>query len=209
MKEGLTRHRPQWLWHRGPCKRAWIEHTSRTYALRPSLDKRDYVSDEDMHGLRKAINLSYLSWMVILGLTLLLLGVPNGPAFVTGFYTPEIGISCRAFTIMIYVITQLGQLVLWIWAYTGPLHEGTPSCGMLAGEGILRRHGFFDPTDISTLRSRKTFWRLKSLWPIIWYSLASIFGLGAVLSSIIGTTLQLMGTYSAPMCSIDAEWWLR
>jgi hypothetical protein len=44
---------------------------------------------------------------------------------------------------------------------------------------------------------------------IIWYSLATIFGLGGIITSIGGTSMQLMGVYSAGKCSINAQWWTK
>ena len=155
----------------------------RIYAERPPRGARGTgpILDDDMLGLKKTTTLSYLNWVVVLGMTLLLLGVPLALGIITAFYTPQVGLSCRSFTLLIYAITQLGQLVLWLWAYNGPPHEERR-----LRKGYFHRKGFFTPTITKSLFSSDDFWSLPTLWAIIWYSLAAIFGAVAVLTSIGG-----------------------
>lgn len=117
-----------------------------------------------MTALRRATTLTTRSWGVIIGMTLLLmgmilaggfisgtvgwliifLGVPFVLAFVTAFYTPQVGISCRTLTFTIYTITQFCQIVLWLSAYAGAPEEGTCPPFLRKG-GILSRSGFYTP----------------------------------------------------------------
>ena len=145
------------------------------------------VPDEDMGALRRATTLTIKSWGITIGMTLLLMdrlssivsadilstdnntGVPFILAFLTAFYTPQVGISCRTLTISVYTITQLCQIILWLWVYAGAPEEG--ACPhILRKGGFIHRTGFYTPTDISSLRSRETLFTLSSLWSVIWYT---------------------------------------
>jgi hypothetical protein len=203
-----SRYKPKWLWLRGRSKRDWVEKVWRTYEMRPPPGQSGAIKDEDMAALKKATSLSFMSWVVVLGMTILLMGVPFILAFLTGYFTPQIGVSCRSFTFLIYAVAQVCQIGLWLWAYVGVPQEGKRFTFFRKG-GFLDRHGFYTPTEVQTLWSRKTFFSLPSLWAIIWYNLATIFGLGGVVTSIGGTTMQLMGVYSAPKCSINVQWWTK
>ncbi|KAF4635464.1 hypothetical protein G7Y89_g2641 [Cudoniella acicularis] len=203
-----SRYKPKWLWMRGRSKKDWIEKVCKTYEMRPPSGRRgSFVQDEDMTALREATTMTIMSWAIVLSLTLLLSFIPFVLAFLTGFYTPQVGISCRSFTFLIYAISQLCQIVLWMWAYAGA------PCGkylfIFKQGGFLDQKGFYNPTNLSSLFSKETFWSFKSLWAIIWYNLAVIFGLGGVITSIGGTMMQLMGVYTSDKCSINAEWWTR
>ncbi|XMA14279.1 hypothetical protein WAI453_007070 [Rhynchosporium graminicola] len=204
-----SRYRPQWLWFRGRSKRQWVEKVWKTYEYRhPFGQKGPMILDEDMSALRRATTLTAKSWGVILGMTFLLLGVPFALAFTTAFYTPQVGISCRTLIFTVYTISQLCQILLWLWAYAGAPEEGT--CPALMGKGgILHQSGFYTPTDVTSLCSWHTIFTIRSLWPIIWFSLAIIFGLGGVFTAIGGTVMQLMGVYRSNKCDINAEWWTR
>jgi hypothetical protein len=76
-----------------------VEKVWKAYELRPVPgEKGELVPDEDMVALRKATTLSISGWAVVISLTLLLMGVPFVLAFLTAFYIPQIGFSCRSLT---------------------------------------------------------------------------------------------------------------
>lgn len=206
-----SRYRPAWLWLRGKSKRDWVERVWKTYEFRqPSGPRGRLVPDDEMSDLKKLTRLSVLNWTVIIGLTALLLYIPFVLAFITAWFTPQIGLSCRSLTFLVYALCQTCQLALWVWAYAG-----SPSCykncSFFREAGYLERHGFYTPTDISSLRSTNwnTLWTLKSLWAIIWYTLATAFGLGAIFTALGGTLMQLLGVYTSNICQIDAQYWSK
>lgn len=80
-----------WQWHRGHNKKLWIDKLLETYLRRPGDEK----PDKDMELLQGKTSLSILDWFVVLFLGALLLGVPFFLAFITAFYTPQVGLSCR------------------------------------------------------------------------------------------------------------------
>ena len=103
-----SRYKPAWLWLRGRSKRDWVGKVWKTYELRPSAGRKgEVVLDEDMTALRKITTLSMMGWAVVMSLTLLLMGVPFVLAFLTAFYTPQVGVSCRSLTFIVYTITQI------------------------------------------------------------------------------------------------------
>ncbi|EPE28037.1 hypothetical protein GLAREA_04828 [Glarea lozoyensis ATCC 20868] len=204
-----SRYRPKWLWERGRSKQDWIDRVISTYRFRaPSGRRGDMVVDEDMEALRVATTMTITSWTIVLGMTTLLMGVPFILAFLVSFYTPQVGIACRSLTFLVYAIIQTSQIVLWMWAYSGPPQPGK-WFKFFRKDGYLYRSGFYNPTDVKSLWQKGKFWSLKSLWAIIWYNLAAIFGLGGVITSIGGTMMQLMGVYSTPKCSVNAEYWTK
>lgn len=110
-----------WQWHRGHNKRQWIELLIDTYSQRDIHDIArtwDNVQDnnlEDLRNLGEKTTPSLLDWILILSMTGFLLGTPFVLAFITAFYTPEVGLSCRSFTFTCYAISQIGQMILWFW----------------------------------------------------------------------------------------------
>ncbi|TAQ83562.1 hypothetical protein B7494_g8116 [Chlorociboria aeruginascens] len=203
-----SRYKTQWLWLRGRSKRKWVERVWKTYKLRPPGPQGDEEPDKDMIDLRKATTLTFMNWGIVIAMTLLLLCVPFLLAFLTAFYTPQIGLSCRSFTFLIYDIAQLSQITIWLWAYAGPPSD-SKYLGIFRGGGILDRHGFYTPTDISSLQSEDKFWSLESFWAICWYFLATIFGICGVFSAIGGTLMQLLGVYTVDICQINVDRWTK
>jgi len=149
-----------------------------------------------------------MNWVIVVGMTLLLMGLPFLLAFLTAYFTPVVGLSCRSLTFTVYAITQMCQIILWLWAYGGsPKAEGTIM--FFRQGGWLDRKGFYTPTSVATIFKREAFFSLPTLWAIIWYFLATVFGLGGVVTSIGGTMMQLMGVYNSDKCSIISQWWTK
>jgi hypothetical protein len=202
-----------WQWLRGPTKRRWIEQVINTYrCIEDPVCGGDAI-DDDIDELQKRTILSLLDWSLVLTLTLLLLGVPLILAFLTAFYTPEVGISCRSLTITIYASVQFGQILLWLWAYAGPpakVEDGTAITNFFREGGWLDSHGFYNPT-FNPLNSEDrvrthTSW-VQSLWCVIWYAIAIILLITSVGAAVGGTLMQLVGVYTANICKITTGSW--
>ncbi|PMD24900.1 hypothetical protein NA56DRAFT_461360 [Hyaloscypha hepaticicola] len=95
-----------------------------------------------------------------------------------------------------------------MWAFAGPPQEGTVVSFLRRG-GILDLKGFFTPTEAKIPWSRETFFSVKSAWAVLWYSLATVFGLRGVFTAIGGTMMQLMGVSRSGKCDINAQWWTK
>ncbi|KAF8853806.1 hypothetical protein BDZ45DRAFT_63521 [Acephala macrosclerotiorum] len=109
-----SRYRPQWLWFRGRSKRDWIQKVWATYEYCDSPRRgMPPILDNDMVDLKEKTAMTLKGWAVVLGLTLLLLEIPYVLAFLTAFYTPQVGVSCRSLTFTVHAITQLCLMCLW------------------------------------------------------------------------------------------------
>lgn len=213
-----------WQWLRGPTKRSWIKQVIKTYHSVEHSRCGGETIDLDIDELQKRTILSLLDWSLVLTITFLLLGVPLILAFLTAFYTPEVGISCRSLTITIYACVQFGQILLWLWAYAGSpakVEDGTAFTNFFRAGGWLESHGFYTPTSLKHFTERdpnndpvnwgnrvraRNFWA-KSLWCVIWYSTALILLITSVGAALGGTVMQLIGLYTANICKITTGSW--
>lgn len=214
-----------WQWLRGPTKRRWIKQVIQTYHHIDDAQCRVVVMDDDIDDLQKRTILSLLDWFLVLTLTLLLLGVPLILAFLTAFYTPEVGISCRSLTITIYGFVQFGQVLLWLWAYAGPpakVEDSRAITNFFCEKGWLDSHGFYTPTSVKHFMGRdpsinplnsedrvrpRKFWAVESLWCVIWYGIALILLITSVCAALGGTLMQLIGLYTTNICKITTDSW--
>lgn len=107
-----------WQWHRGHNKKLWIDKLLQTYSrggVCPDGADRDEAGFvRDLEYLRNRTTLSPLDWFLVLFLVALLVGVPFFLAFITAFYTPQIGLSCESFTFLAYACSQFGQIILCV-----------------------------------------------------------------------------------------------
>lgn len=205
-----------WQWLRGHTKKKWINKLIETYGTRWDVDfagNRD--QDSDIEYLRAMTTLSPLDWFLVLSLAALLLGVPFVLAFLTAFFTPEVGLSCRSLTFTVYACLEFSQVLLWLWAYAGPpparLDGRKHALDFLRRNGWLDRHGFYTPTSTRWLlgprrhRTLRHTWSkakqqpVRAFWCFVWYFLTTVFGLSAIFTALGGTLMQLMGVYSAGM----------
>ena len=221
-----------WQWLRGHTKKQWINQLLRSYERRADVDytgQLDY--DDDMADLRAKTTLSPLDWFLVLLLTSLLIGVPYILAFLTAYYTPQIGLSCRSLTLTVYICLQVAQIFLWIWAYAGAPparvipdgHDDTARrpLDFFRKGGWLHRSGFYSPTQVSwllikggkrrplweVLRSRE-LWSRRAAWCITFHVLQVVFGLSAIFASLGGTLMQIMGVYRTSLCYTNTQYWL-
>lgn len=95
---------PAAIWRRGASKRSWIKMISNEPEYRY---KRESI--------RKLIRLDIYSWTYLIGFTATLLGIPFVLAFLTSYFTPPVGLSCRSFTFLLYVVFQVWLTIFWIF----------------------------------------------------------------------------------------------
>ncbi|KAH8198454.1 hypothetical protein TruAng_007386 [Truncatella angustata] len=222
-------YKTAWQWRRGHVKKGWIEKIISTYGTRKDHEYMGQTEeDKDMMDLRERTTLVAFDWVFILALMSLLIYVPYILAFMTSYFTPPIGLACRSLTSSVYACSQAGQILLWFWTNVGEASaEGyTDHLKVLDYETRntwLHRSGFFKASSISWLTNSnphwnprmpwlilksKRVWTARMLWCVIYHFFAVIFGIGAVFSVLGGTTMQLMGVYSANICSVQARYWL-
>lgn len=215
-----------WQWLRGHTKKKWIDKLIETYETRYDCDfDGDRDVDSDIKDLRAVTTLSPLDWFLVLSLAALLLGVPFTLAFLTSFFTPEIGLSCRSLTFTVYACLEFSQILLWLWAYAGPPPARSDGekhlLNFLCRGGWLHRHGFYNPASTTWLLGPRGYRSLRQAWPTareqpmrvfwcaLWYSLTTVFGLSAIFTALGGTLMQLIGVYSAGLCYVTVENWTK
>ncbi|OAA60971.1 hypothetical protein SPI_04995 [Niveomyces insectorum RCEF 264] len=216
------------LWDRGHNKKLWLNTLIHTYLVRHDAiyhGNEDY--DKDIVDLKRKTTLSLSDWFLLVALTMLLLGLPFILAFVTAYYTPEIGLSCRSLTFLMYLLVQTCQLILWLWAYAGPLAPfNLEKPGVFRIGGWLDQRGFYQPYSLRWLVDsgqpvprnplkllrvvrrhprRLLNWRL--LWNVAYYASQWTLGFAAIVAAIGGTLMQIVGVYSADICYITTPYW--
>jgi hypothetical protein len=217
-----------WQWLRGHTKKMWINKLLAEYGHRTDVDYTGNIElDKDMEDLRKETSLSPLDWFLILSLTLLLLGLPYALAFLTAYFTPQVGLSCRSLTFTVYICLEVAQIALWLWAYAGPPPKLPPTqsrrfrpLNIFRKGGWLDRSGFYSPTETDWLFGvgesrvswsvfkKKEFWSLRTFWCGLYQFLQIVFGAGAIFSSLGGTLMQIMGVYRTNMCYVNTRHWM-
>jgi hypothetical protein len=110
---GLTydaKYKPAWMWNRGRSKREWL--------LRLCAEFRGHDRQDFLPALKKEISMGWLDWLTVSFFAFLLFFIPCMFGFLVAFYTPQIGLSCRSMTFLMYGCAQTWLLLLWIWNFT-------------------------------------------------------------------------------------------
>jgi hypothetical protein len=203
-------YRVAWQWLRGPNKRLWIDHLTTEYGERSQADP---TTRRLMEELGEKILLSNMDWLWLLVGTAGLVGVPLITAFLTEYFTPVVGVSCRCLTFTVYGASQATQIILWLWAYDRPAGLTFNAAHGRFGSWLEDR-GFYQPADLSWLPERfeknqlRRLWSMRSVWCLLFYVFSFASGAGAVFSALGGTVMQLLGVYSYDICSIRTQDWL-
>ena len=163
-----SRYTPTWIWQRGRSKKIWIERICHDPTTAPD-------------NLASKMEMRMGDWMVVGLLSYSMVLVPTILAFLTSYYTPVVGLSCRSLTFLIYLICQLYLTILWIWDIHSTYldTEGAPHTPVTR---VPWRNG-----DI------RDNWQMYLWWPNV---LAG--GACAVFTAIGGTMMQIIGKWMLP-----------
>ena len=162
-----SRYKPAWIWFRGRSKKLWIERMCRDSSTAPE-------------NLANGLEMTGGDWIVITTYAYALIIIPSCLAFLTSFYTPKIGLSCRSMTFLLYMLSQFWLIIMWIW-------------------DLCCSHN----DDNGNLQTPATHHWQK----YIWYTLTVLGGFGAIFSAIGGTMMQIMGVYRNCLCSTPMTEW--
>jgi hypothetical protein len=116
-------YQPVWMWERGRSKRTWIRQVERYYdnrrlpegEMEPLKSTKNYVRYQKWD--YDNFNVGVRDWIYIIVVTLVLMATPLILAFLTSFYTPTVGLSCRSFTFLMYFIFQFLISLIWLWDF--------------------------------------------------------------------------------------------
>ena len=107
---------PGWMWERGRIKRNWIKRIIEK--VQKKVQKKEEKKEENKeNNLQAATEMGFGIWADLIIITLVLEGLPFVLAFLTSFYTPEVGLSCRSFTFLLYFVFQLWTSAFWFWDF--------------------------------------------------------------------------------------------
>ncbi|KAH8899982.1 hypothetical protein GQ53DRAFT_816019 [Thozetella sp. PMI_491] len=199
-------YQPVWMWERGRNKRKWISKIQRIYNTeerqpkghgfgRPIRDwarnlpvKYGYGPEQDFSAPIPSTlpDLDFLNWIRLLFFGSFLIICPFVLAFLTSYYTPHLGLSCRSTTFMVYFCFQVWLSALWFWDFPSDnhfkmWHDVGPRIGLR--QGLL-----FVPTLMGGL---------------------TCFGMfGSMFTTILGTLMQLVGMYRNCRCVVPVNYWL-
>ena len=179
-----SRYMPSWLWFRGCCKRLWIDAIRDDWTERIGIMTEDQETDRDLFvkdrdQLEEEIKMSTGDWMTVGVYAWTLVVVPSVLAFLTSFYTPKVGLSCRSLTFLVYILAQLWLIALWTW-YLADSHM----VGRELHTPWTHHHGKY-----------------------VWYFGIVLGGSAAVFTAIGGTMMQIMGVYQNCLCNIPMSEW--
>jgi len=148
---------PVSLWKRGRNKRKWA---------------RKVLKGPD----QKLFSLSDMFWKVGV-IAILLVFIPSGLAFVTSYYTPQVGLGCRSLTVLVYTLAQILLIIRSLW-YN------------IVTEGYVTKGS---PVERITKVAFSTLWVVAIT--------------AAIFSGIGGTMMQLIGGYRSCFCFVAAQYW--
>ncbi|PMD20643.1 hypothetical protein NA56DRAFT_171197 [Hyaloscypha hepaticicola] len=199
-----SRYKPEWLWFRGRSKYIWLKRVfllnevESAAKVLPGVASKEgskktpnitvnRKSKPQLTDLQSAVDLAVFDWAQMITITTALIFVPFILAFLTSFYTPTVGLSCRSLTFLTYFLAQMGQVALWAWAL---------STSSICENGKLHSPAHRSKPCLPNLISWLTYW-----------TLAILFFCTSIFAAIGGTIMQLLGVYSNCLCALPAKYW--
>ncbi|CAK7208906.1 hypothetical protein SBRCBS47491_000256 [Sporothrix bragantina] len=130
-------------------------------------------------------------------------------------------------TLITTYLVRYNAIILWLWAYAGPLAVfNVEKPGLFRIGGWLDKRGFYEPYSVRWMVDRgqtvprnpfklmRLIWKnprrlinWRCLWNIIYYSSQWLLGIIGITAAIGGTAMQLMGVYSADICYVTTQYW--
>ncbi|KAF2689103.1 hypothetical protein K458DRAFT_123851 [Lentithecium fluviatile CBS 122367] len=127
-------YQPVWMWERGRNKRNWFKRVKKdhvkkaaeassattpkkTWSNRLNDSWKEHLTTPDLESVPTVRS---PQWIFLLLTASVLIVIPFVLAYVTSFYTPTIGLSCRTFTFVLYFVFQSLLTMLWgydFWGY--------------------------------------------------------------------------------------------
>lgn len=111
-----AQYQPQWMINRGRSKREWLFCLIEVHERRELDLSQDAL--EQLYGLQARLDVELGDWSTLIVFALLLFMIPCMFGFLVAYLTPQVGVSCRSFTVLMYATSQIGLLLLWLWNVT-------------------------------------------------------------------------------------------
>ncbi len=209
-------YQPVWMWERGRNKRSWIRRIQSRYSstapqpsaqhLNPSRPERNWAAHlRTKYGYatehvefsapipESMPNIGMLDWVWLLVHAVILNALPFLFAFLTSYYTPPIGLSCRSFTFLLYFLFQIWLSAIWFWDFPSEQHFDP-----------WYRIGQKSNKERGDMAGSSSYWiRVPSLMTVL-----TLFGvIGSAFTAIFGTIFQLVGIYRNCKCLMPLSAW--
>lgn len=185
-----SRYTPNWIWQRGRSKTIWLQHLCSNPDTAPD-------------GLTSRIKMSLGDWTMVVILAYSLILIPSTLAFLTSYYTPMVGLSCRSMTFLTYMLCQIHLTVVWAWDIDSTYLDewGVPHTPVTRVPWILThpRH-----RNDNHPKNYIQNWKAWTWWPLV-----IISGACAIFTAIGGTTMQIMGVHHNCLCEMPISDWRR
>jgi hypothetical protein len=161
-----SRNTPTWIWQRGRSKKIWIQRVCKNPDTAPD-------------GLEDKVSMKSGDWIVVAILAYSLILIPSVLAYLTSYYTPRVGLSCRSLTFLVYMLCQFYLIILWIWDIESTYLDGWGSPHTPVTR-VPWRHAVN-----SGNRACTRYFQNWQAW--IWWPLVLIGGACAIFTAIGGT----------------------
>ncbi|KAK3393873.1 hypothetical protein B0H63DRAFT_505689 [Podospora didyma] len=194
-------YEPVDLWNRGPNKMYWLQKIVEECESEPNTPNLSYASypanylapdsgvprptsieikKEQLGKLKGKMQPGMMDWCVMLAAAIIPLAASFSLAFVTSYNTPRVGLACRSLTHLLYFVTQIAQMMLWMYWNRVVVDDERK------------------PDKIGAFLGNSACLALKLLLGF----LAAFIGIG-------GTLMQLIGVYRNCLCKIPVQYWLH
>ncbi|KAI1397383.1 hypothetical protein F4819DRAFT_499524 [Hypoxylon fuscum] len=171
------------LWKRGLNKREWVQEAISEYAMLAPQQSGSMIPSNE---LRRSLTLNWRDRLYVLVGALFAVLAPCLLAFLTSYNTPQAGLSCRSLTYLVYAISQVCEISLWICTARIKIKYGAH---------------WAEARPIPKIPERVI---LHFCW---WGQV--VIGLFAIFAAVIGTTMQLLGVYRSCACKVPVRYWPR
>jgi hypothetical protein len=175
--EATSPKKPTWNWN------TYIRSIS-SKVKNPSRISGNKKPDEEAQTKENDIDkfdLDFFDWIELLSIDIILLLIPFVLAFLTSYYTPPIGLSCRTFTFLLYFCFQILLSIVWAWDF--PHTQPSPLITKAEWVPFIHRR------------------------PTIYCLLRGFCFLGSLFTAVIGTLMQILGVYRNCLCIIPMSAW--
>lgn len=224
-----AKYYPATMLERGRSKREWAMKIAESY---------DEAAPREMQEFRERISMGWGDWMMILLCAFILLFFPCVSGMITAYYTPQVGLSCRSMTFLIYACSQVLLSALWIWNITWRDKDWRRRRAMNAARTKARLGSLVESVDGTLLETRespkssirggpKPSWFRRVLrsmehpdprlpthgiscsYSVIYWFLVTLGLVAAIFTAIGGALMQIIGVYRNCLCKISVQHWIH
>lgn len=111
---------PVEMWARGKNKKVWIDELYFRYGVSPTSTDDEGKGKYVARNGKGEFHFDLWDWISLINITVFLMVLPFVLAFLTSYYTPTIGLSCRTFTFTLYFVFQVCLGMIWLFDFFEP-----------------------------------------------------------------------------------------